>query len=368
MEQLVNVNPQLFTAPAEEIKSYINTKRWYELGLELLKLFSNEATLGYRMGVFEEIVKDCSLFLDPFHYANLALLVSDEIQDFSHGIDFLNQVLDNKRLDQYPEPRDLIILRIIELHTKNSNFESALQLLNEVEKRIGESTALVVRSSFHKTQANLDKARGDFDAFYEHAFLYLSTSKSTNDPILAYDMCVAALFSSNICSFGELASHPILNSLKGGENQWLYDLIMLLDRGDSSIIPEFEEKFAPIISQTEPFSGYLTTIQQKLALAVFLQIIFKQPFDSRVFTFDEITEGCHLRKDQVELLVMKALSSEIIKGVIDEVEEKITVTWCKPKALSKERLEHLKKEIDKWINIVHKQRLALESRAQPVIG
>ena len=306
---------------------------------------------------------DAALKIDPFHYARIVLLVVDEIDDPKLAIQFIEEILNSHVLDKAPESRTLIILRIAELNTQIGNFEESLNLLNDIEKQINDSTTLIVRSAFHKTQSNLDKASGDYDKFYEHAFLYLSTSGEKDDISLAYDLCTAALFSPNICSFGELAAHPILSSLEKTEYNWLRELILLLDRGDSDSILEFKEKFAPIILQKEPFSQHLEMIQQKLALAVFLQIIFSRPFDSRIFTFDEIAEGCHLEKDNVELLVMKALSSEIIKGVINEIEEKITVTWCKPKALSKPRLIHLKEEIDRWIKIVHQQRIALEQRA-----
>ncbi len=36
---------------------------------------------------------------------------------------------------------------------------------------------------------------------------------------------------------------------------------------------------------------------------------------------------------KVELLVMRALSLELIKGFIDEIEQKIHVTWVKPRVL-----------------------------------
>lgn len=368
MEQIISSNPVLFNAPMQELQRYIESKRWYELGESLVTLLSLDETIGFRGLIFDSIVKGVSLQIDPFHFARITLLVSEEISDPVAAIDFIESVLGSHVLDEAPYPNTLVALRIAELNTRLGCFEKALAQLNEIERRISDSTPLVVRSSFHRAQANLDKASGDYDRFYEHAFLFLSTSGVSDDALLAYDLCIAALFSSNICSFGELAAHPVLSSLENGEYSWLRELILLLDRGNSSSIIEFNEKFAPIIQQKEPFSQHFNMIQQKLALAVFLEIIFSRPFDSRVFSFDEIAEGCHMEKDNVELLVMKALSSGIIKGVIDEIEEKITVTWCKPKALSKPRLIHLKEEIDRWIKIVHQQKIALEERAQPIIG
>ena len=97
-------------------------------------------------------------------------------------------------------------------------------------------------------------------------------------------------------------------------------------------------------------------------------MIFIRPFNSRIFTFDEVAQVCHLEKANVELLVMKALSAEIVKGQIDEVNEKIIITWCKPKALGTERLKHLKQQIDNWVARVHEKRIALERKSQPLVG
>lgn len=368
LNQIISINPPVFETPINEIANLLQTKRWYELGEKLLAVLSQNEITGNRLLLFNTIIKPYADMLDPFHYAKILLIVSSEASNPDQALEFLNEKLNTPFFEKNPEPKDLLNLEIVVLHTQKGNFEEALSLLNKVEKSITETTALIVRSRFHKTQADLDKARADFDAFYEHALLYLSTSGCKSDFVLAYDLCMAALFSNNVCSFGELASHEILNSLLKTKDEWLRDLIILLDRGDSSSIPEFDERYAPIILQSAAFAQFLPRIRQKLALAVFLQLIFSRPFETRIFSFDQVANECHLQKDNVELLVMKALSSGIIKGEIDEVEEKITVTWCKPKALGKDRLLHLQQQIQRWIENVHKHRIDLEQRAQQVVG
>ena len=55
-----------------------------------------------------------------------------------------------------------------------------------------------------------------------------------------------------------------------------------------------------------------------------------QPFS----TYDTITSLVH----QVELLVMKALSLGLVKGHIDEVEQRIHMTWVQPRVLDLEQV------------------------------
>ena len=243
IEEIKQFNPKELSQSLDVISSYIANNHWYELGESLQQFVELPSLKGHRQFVFDKLINDYSTNLNPFHYAHLILSTSEDSQNPDETIDFLQKMADSKPFEKKPEPRALILLRIVDVMTQKGNFEDALKLLNDIEKKVTEHTQREVRSSFHRTQSNLDKARGDFDAFYQHALLYLSTSRIEHDVVLAYDLCMAALFSNKVCSFGELASHPILNSLENGEYQWLRELILLFDRGDSTTISEFNEKF-----------------------------------------------------------------------------------------------------------------------------
>ena len=66
--------------------------------------------------------------------------------------------------------------------------------------------------------------------------------------------------------------------------------------------------------------------------------------------------------DEVERNLMKAMSLGLIKGVIDEVDQTIQVTWVMPRVLDEPRLnvlegrlENWEKEVDALINLVTDQ-------------
>lgn len=347
------------------IQTNLDSKRWYELGEALQQFLALPQIQGQRLLLFDKLVEKNHRYLDVFHYAHLVLLASEEQPNLDATIQFLQEISQTKYFEDKPAPKALLDLRVVDVLTEKKEYEDALKLLNEIEKKITEQTPLEVRSAFHRSQSLLDKARQDYDSFYQHAFLFLSTSKIERDAVVAYDLCIAALFSNAVCSFGELAAHPILSSLENGEYAWLRELILLLDKGDpNSSITEFEKTYLPIIQSQPEFASHLDTIRLKLHLAVFLEVIFQRDFGNRTFSFEEIAHFCQINIDQVELLVLKALSSEIIKGTIDEVEQKIVVKWCKPKALGRDRLQHLKSQIDQWIKIVHEQMVALTCKTE----
>ena len=366
LQRVIDRNRQLLEPLFNEARTLSDNKRWFELGQIVKQILDLNETYGERRYIYDEFVAFFAEALDPLQLAKIFLSVSDEM-DTQNALDFLTSMLE-KFENKDSEPALLLRMRLVLNHTQKGQFETALNQLHEIELLIKEETPQEVKSQFHKTQADLDKARGDFDAFYEHALYYLSTSNETNNHVLAYDLCMAALFSVKVCSFGELAAHPILNSLVNTPNEWLRNLILLLNRGETDSIPEFNEHFAPIIMANDVFKAYINVIQQKLALSVFLQLIFARPFDSRTFNFQEISEACHVPLDRVEILIMKALSTELIKGEIDQVAQELVVTWCKPKALDTARLKHLKDEIDRWNAIVTQQMKALQKESQPVLG
>lgn len=67
---------------------------------------------------------------------------------------------------------------------------------------------------------------------------------------------------------------------------------------------------------------------------------FKRKAWDRQLTFSEIAQETGLEVDQVEVMVMRALSLGLVKGTIDQVDEKVNITWVQPRVLDKKQVSY----------------------------
>lgn len=105
-----------------------------------------------------------------------------------------------------------------------------------------------------------------------------------------------------------------------------------------------------------------------------IEAVFKRNADNRTMSFQAISEETRLPVDEVEHLVMKALryvgqlvsvrrgrrnrrccadesvSLKLIRGSLDQVEQKAQISWVQPRVLSREQIGQLAQRLDSWVN------------------
>lgn len=64
----------------------------------------------------------------------------------------------------------------------------------------------------------------------------------------------------------------------------------------------------------------MTYLEQKVRIIAFLEMIFECNKDERSIPFTKIASKCEVEESDVEFLVMKAMSLNLIKGTINEVD------------------------------------------------
>ncbi|XP_031424479.2 26S proteasome non-ATPase regulatory subunit 13-like [Clupea harengus] len=74
-------------------------------------------------------------------------------------------------------------------------------------------------------------------------------------------------------------------------------------------------------------------LMRKIQLLCVMEVTLTHPANNRQLTFQEIAQSAKIPVNEVELLVMKALSVGLIKGNIDEIDKKVQMTWVQPRVL-----------------------------------
>lgn len=85
-----------------------------------------------------------------------------------------------------------------------------------------------------------------------------------------------------------------------------------------------------------------------MRIIAFLELLFQCNKDDRSLSFDRIAAHCFLSKDDVELLVMKAMSFNLVRGTIDEVDEVVHIDWILPRYLSLNHLSVMSGKLRDW--------------------
>ena len=65
-------------------------------------------------------------------------------------------------------------------------------------------------------------------------------------------------------------------------------------------------------------------------------------------TFETISKETKVKLDEIEHLIMKALSLGLLRGSIDQVAEVARITWVQPKVLDRGGIEGMRTRLREW--------------------
>ena len=94
-----------------------------------------------------------------------------------------------------------------------------------------------------------------------------------------------------------------------------------------------------------------------------IESVFKRNAYDRTMTFQTIAEETRLAVGNVEHLLMKALSLKLIRGSIDEVDQRASISWVQPRVLSREQIGALGERLKQWNARLHN----VEARIAPEV-
>jgi 26S proteasome regulatory subunit N9 len=325
----------------------------------------------YLIGLFQNFIQTIHNKVNPIRYVEIGLATAQQLSSPAEAVEFMNQI--NEKVDD-DKTREAFILSCME----TAQFRLLNQETDSVKEAIDTCRAYLdnlpnaeptIYSSFYRITADYHKSRAEFTKYYQNCFLYLSCINvelltKAEATSRAHDLAISALLGEELYNFGELLMHPILQYLKDGDMDWLYQLIFTFNAGD---ISKFEAS-TPHFSSQPLLQSHAAFLRQKICLMALVEHIFQRRIDDRLVPFADIAAETRIPGAEVEHLVMKALSLGLIRGNIDEVDQVVKVEWIQPRYLDMNQLIKTKGKLLHWQTKVQKMSKLLNNLTPEILN
>lgn len=235
-----------------------------------------------------------------------------------------------------------------------NDLDATEKIIEELEGSLEDADGVTpVHGRFYKLASEYYRVRGPLARYYRAALRYVGCAGggSALSPAERRDtalrLALAAVLAPNVYELGELLAHPILQSVAGTSDAWALELVRAAACGD---VAQFERVRAsaphPDLANPKPH------LRQKIAILCLMEMAFSRTSAARKLTFAEIAREARVPHDDVELLVMKALAENLIRGHIDQVNSTAHIGWVRPRALGRPGAAALARRLDAWCSAV----------------
>lgn len=340
----------------DQFSTLFSQKLWHQLSLALegfLMVSSNKRENNLSELYFQFITK-FDARLSQMCVARLASRIGHLSFPPAEAVEFFTTVLKNReRLGV--EASMYLDIDVVEMQLLLGDLASAKTYLDDTKEKLQQLnlTEASVYSKFYKVTAEYHKIVGTAQDFYRAVLMYLAYTpveefSAEEKYVLATDMAIAAVVGDMVYNFGEVIATPVLACLQNTPNQWIYNLVVAVHEGNI-------DKFNAVVSDDS--SQYSTqpalvsnheAVKQKVVLVALMNLIYDKPPHERTISYSEIASICRIPSDQVDWVLMRALSLGLIKGMINEVQQSINVTWVQPKVLNMEQIKAMEAAMDEW--------------------
>jgi len=323
---------------------------WHELTEQLL-VFVKEPHFksnGGLIELYEQFLSDFEHRINPLSLVELILVIAEELTDHEKALALLKKT--EEKIKGHKESKVLIMTAMGLLHLKQNQLDEVKKLIKEADELLVTLDGVTsVHGRFYDLSSNYSKVIGSYNAYYRDALRFLGCMEISQLPEAelqqrAFNLSLAALLGNEVYNFGELLAHEVLQYLKPTENAWLVDVLYAFNSGDIAKLTELKPQW----SKQADLAANEVALMQKITLLCLMELSFKRKSTERSFSFETIAQETRLPVNEVELLVIKALSLGLIKGSIDEVSRTVHVTWVQPRVLDKGQIHNLQTMLATW--------------------
>lgn len=384
LESMSTLHPDL-SEPYQNLVSLYQRKLWHQLTMSIFEFVStpsttlrttSEGTNSY-LALFDKVILPIDKKLNQLTLARIASCVAFSLLDsppYKDGVAaraILENLLEKRdRLGPsaalYADSRlGLLGLTVLARSGEPLTTEDSIKALEATKDTITknrstlveladtESETAVVHSAFYETAMTYRKAVGPPEAYYREAIQYvaytsLSDLSQEENYNLATDLSLAALTGEGVFNFGEVVTAPALQCLEGTDLYYLVELLSAGARGDVLGFQRVADAHASAIQMQPSLVSRAEAVKEKITLLALVNMVFERPSLERTLSFEDIAERVVVPVDQVEWVIMRALSLKLIKGTMDQVEQTVDVTWVMPRVLDNKQMSELSTRFGEW--------------------
>jgi 26S proteasome regulatory subunit N9 len=217
------------------------------------------------------------------------------------------------------------------------------------------------------------KRKDDHENYYKSCLQFLAYTPiqeitETDKKEISIKMGMSIMLGKKVFNLSELLDKDIINSLVGTDFEWMYHMMKTLGMGQIEEFNKTVQQHQEFISKFPNIVNEMTYLEQKVRIIAFLEMIFELDKDERSITFSKIAQVCQIEEQDVELLVMKAMSLDLIRGTIDEVSQVVHIDWCQPRYLSKSHLKIMVTKMDGWYQKLDQTITLVENNSHELIN
>ncbi|RYP40361.1 hypothetical protein DL768_010632 [Monosporascus sp. mg162] len=351
-----------------QFEDYWERKLWHQLTDALLEFFNHPASAPQRLQFYKVFILKFADKINQLKLVDLGLMAATQCRDDQERLTFLTVLAKQVDNENSQDAFVYATVAVARVRLDLRDLEGSRKDLDDAERILEsfDSVETKVHASFYRVNADYYQAKADFASYYRNALLYLacielSALAPEERRERAYNLGIAALVSDSIYNFGELLQHPILAALTG-DHAWLHELLVAFNRGDLTAY----DLLRGHIDSNPLLREHDDEIRQKIYLAALTESVFRRAPHERAMTFAAISADTKVRKDEIEHLVMKALSLGLVRGTIDEVDELVNFTWVQPRVLDMTQIASMAQRLGEWGENVNKLGNWIEATGQDI--
>jgi 26S proteasome regulatory subunit N9 len=341
-----------------------NKKLWHQL---TIKVFDFVKTQNYNnlLAFYENFIIDFETKMNGLTLIEIISYVIKQMTENEQKIQFITKMKDKVKNNNWATILCNIFIGQTMLHM--NDMKAVKDMIEETNAMIEEELGITpVHARFYKLSSDYHQKVGNHCEYYRDALRYLGCCRTQDEDSdtqsqRAFTLALAAILGESIFNFGELLQHPIIETMKP-QNKYMKDLLYAFNSGDLAKYESLKSKW----SEQPDLASHEIQMRQKICLLSLMEMTFKS--SNGVLSFEEIAKQTRLPLNDVELLVMKALSLGLVKGTIDEVEAKVHLSWVQPRVLDKKQIDSMRSKLEVWCKDINDIEKLLENRAHDIIN